>query len=70
MGTYQYVFPKYQTFPLKWGFLEYAHQDYLHLLTEMGAAGGTFLLAFLIWYFRRFRECIRRLKSGAEHLEE
>lgn len=70
MGTYQYVFPKYQTFPLKWGFLEYAHQDYLHLLAEMGAAGGAFLLAFLIWYFRRFRECIRRLKSGAQHLEE
>jgi len=69
-GSYQYVLGIYRTFPIKWGFLEYAHQDYLHLLAEMGAVGGAFLVAFLIWYLRRFRECIRRLKSGAQHLEE
>lgn len=70
LGTYSYIFMPFRTFPESWGFLRYAHQDYLQLFSELGLVGAGFLAAFLIWYSRRFRECIRRLKTGAEHLEK
>ena len=63
LGTYSYVFQKYRTFSSSWGFLRYAHNDYLQFLAEMGLLGGGFIIGFFIWYFRRFRECLRRLKK-------
>jgi O-antigen ligase len=69
-GAYSNIFVLYRDFPVGWGFLVYAHQDYLHLLAETGAVGASFLVLFLVWYFRRFAECVRRLRVGARHLEE
>lgn len=63
IGTYSYVFPKYRTFSIDWGFLRYAHNDYLQFIAEMGSMGFTFIAAFFIWYFRRFKECYRVLKD-------
>ncbi len=62
LGTYGYVFPAYRTFSISYGFLRYAHNDYLHFISEMGMVGGVFLLGFFIWYYRKFRDCLRRLK--------
>jgi len=69
LGCYSEAFMPFRTFPAGWGFLRYAHQDYLNLLAETGAVGGIFLLVFLGWYFKKFKECITQLRRGAEHLE-
>ncbi len=63
LGTFSYIFQKYRTFTETSGFLRYAHNDYLQLLAEMGALGGTFIIGFFIWYFKRFIECVRELKK-------
>lgn len=70
LGTYSNIFIIERTFPANWGFLIYAHQDYLHLLAEMGTIGAGYLILFFIWYIRRFRECLKRLRTGAENLEK
>ncbi|MBD3379578.1 MAG: hypothetical protein GF408_03845 [Candidatus Omnitrophica bacterium] len=70
LGTYSDMFMPFRRFPAIWGFLRYAHQDYLHLFAELGLAGAAFLAGFLVWHFRRFRECVRRLRRGAENLEK
>jgi len=64
LGDYIYIFPKYRTFDLSRGVLRYAHNDYLHLLVEMGTIGGIFLAGFFVWYVRRFKECLRRLSGS------
>ena len=69
-GAYSNIFIIERTFSAGWGFLVYAHQDYLHLLAEMGAIGAAYLALFLVWYVRRFRGCIRRLRISAENLEK
>ena len=66
LGTYQYIFPIYRTFPLEWGFLDYAHNDYLQLTSEEGSIGLAFIAVFLLWYIRRFRECFRLLRERNE----
>ena len=66
LGTYKYIFPVYRTFPLEWGFLSYAHNDYLHLTAEAGGIGLIFILAFLLWYLRKFQECFRLLRERNE----
>jgi O-antigen ligase len=63
LGDYIYIFPKYRTFALKWGVLRYAHNDYFHFIAEMGAMGGIFLVSFFLWYVKRFKECLKRLKG-------
>ena len=63
IGTYSYVFPTYRTFTADWGFLRYAHNDYLQFIAEMGIMGFVFIAIFLIWYFRRFKECYRMLRD-------
>jgi hypothetical protein len=70
LGAYSNIFMIYRTFPAGWGFLFYAHQDHLHLLAELGSVGGAFFLLFLVWYLRRFSECVGRLRRGAANLEE
>ena len=69
LGAYSDIFMPFRTFPTEWGFLRYAHQDYLHLFSELGAIGAGYLIIFLVWYFRRLRDCIVALTVGAEHLE-
>jgi O-antigen ligase len=61
LGTYYCIFTKYRTFSDEYGLLRYAHNDYLHLVSEMGVVGGMFILGFFVWYMRRFRECFRLL---------
>ena len=63
IGAYAYVFPAYRTFSADWGFLRYAHNDYLQFIAEMGIIGFTFIVVFFIWYFRRFKECYRLLRD-------
>ncbi|MGB2601486.1 MAG: O-antigen ligase family protein [Candidatus Omnitrophota bacterium] len=63
LGTYVSAFTKYRTFSAHYGLLRYAHNDYLQLIAEIGIFGGSFILAFIVWYIRRFRECFRRLKE-------
>jgi O-antigen ligase len=35
----------------------------LQFIAETGAFGGVFLIGFLLWYIRRFREGLRKLKE-------
>ncbi|MEI8345615.1 MAG: O-antigen ligase family protein, partial [Candidatus Omnitrophota bacterium] len=46
LGCFSHLFPKYRTFSMNWGFLRYAHNDYLQLVAEMGLAGWAFIIAF------------------------
>ncbi|MDD3089537.1 MAG: O-antigen ligase family protein, partial [Candidatus Omnitrophica bacterium] len=61
LGCYEFIFPKFRTFPDSWGFLQFGHNDYLHFIAEMGAVGAVFLAGFLLWFIRRFVGCLRRL---------
>jgi O-antigen ligase len=70
IGAYSNIFIIERSFSASWGFLVYAHQDYLHLLAEMGAVGASYLILFFVWYIRRFRACLKRLRTGAENLEK
>jgi hypothetical protein len=63
LGTYVSAFTKYRTFPAHYGLLIYAHNDYLQLIAEVGIFGVVFIVGFLAWYFRKFRECFRRLRE-------
>lgn len=69
LGAYSNIFIIERSFSASWGFLLYAHQDYLHLLAEMGLVGAVYLALFFVWYIRKFRFCLRRLHEGAENLE-
>jgi len=61
LGTYCYIFPKYRTFDLAYGFLRYAHSDYLQLIAEMGIFGLFFILAFLMFFIRKYVQTVKRL---------
>ncbi|MFH1879154.1 MAG: O-antigen ligase family protein [Candidatus Omnitrophota bacterium] len=63
LGTFSYIYPKYRTFSLSYGFLRYTHNDYLQLVSEMGIPGIGFIVFFLVWYTRRFKECLLGLKN-------
>ena len=63
LGNYVYVFPEYRTFTFHARLLRYAHNDYLQFVSEMGIFGLIFIIGFLTWYFKRFRECFRKLKQ-------
>ena len=63
LGSYMYVFPMYRTFPEKFGILEYAHNDYLQFIAEMGMPGVICIILFFIWYARRIRECLLWMKK-------
>ena len=63
LGTYSYVFPAYRTFSASYGFLRYAHNDYLQFIAEMGVFAYVFIVAFFVWYVRKLRICLRRLRE-------
>ncbi|KJJ85251.1 O-antigen ligase-related protein [Candidatus Omnitrophus magneticus] len=63
-GTYSYIFPKYRTFSGEYGFLYYAHNDYLHFTSEMGIISVLFVTLFLIWYWLRLQECFKFLQQS------
>ena len=48
-GTFPYIYPRFQV-PEITGFVNYAHNDYLQWLFEMGMGGGLLLLT-AIWLF-------------------
>jgi O-antigen ligase len=62
LGAYSEIFQKYRTFDYAWGFLRYAHNDYIQFIAETGMAGGVFLTAFFFWYIKKFKKCLRALK--------
>lgn len=68
MGTYYVIFSKYRTFSENFGFLRFAHNDYLQFVSETGVLGGMFLLGFLIWYLRKFISCLKRLKGSLRNI--
>jgi len=47
LGTFQWAFASYQR-EGEWGKLDYAHNDYLQLLSETGLVGGVLLVAALV----------------------
>lgn len=53
LGTYQYIFPKYQTEEVTYKILwEHAHNDHLQMVTEGGLAGLLIVLGALFFFFR------------------
>ena len=63
LGSFESVFPQYQTFPtdLAWN---HAHNDYVEALTEAGAVGGLLILSALLLFGRlAFRNLPERLKN-------
>lgn len=61
-GTFQSIFPKYRTH--EWGgkYLQYAHCDYLQLVSETGIVGMFFIVAFLIYFVRLYASTLRKLR--------
>ncbi len=51
LGTFQWAFASYQRAG-EWGKLDYAHNDYLQLLSEAGIVGGVLLALALAVFFR------------------
>jgi O-antigen ligase len=64
LGTFCHIFPKYRTFKLTptWGFLRYAHNDYLQLISEMGIFGLIFIIAFIIFFIKKYIYAMRQLE--------
>ncbi|MEJ2009479.1 MAG: O-antigen ligase family protein [Acidobacteriota bacterium] len=65
LGSFETVFPQYQTFPAKvvW---THAHNDYAEALAETGAVGGILIVLALVLFFRRaFKDLPERLHDGA-----
>ena len=61
-GTFQSIFPKYRTH--EWGgkYLQYAHCDYLQLVSETGIVGMFFIVVFLIYFVRLYASTLRKLR--------
>ncbi len=65
LGSFETVFPQYQTFPtnLVW---THAHNDYAEALAETGLAGGILIVLALVLFFKRaFRDLRHRLRNEA-----
>jgi O-antigen ligase len=62
LGSFETVFPKYQSFPSEFTW-DHAHNDYAEALAETGAAGGALILFALGLFFwlagRNLRERLR-----------
>ncbi len=58
IGTFNYIFPKYQPLKIITGHYTYAHSDFLELFSEIGIAGfllfSVFFVISLSWIFKRF----------------
>ena len=57
------IFPRYRTFIYYARLLRYAHNDYLHFVSEMGIFAWLFIFGFFIWYLKKIRECFKRLRK-------
>jgi len=63
LGSFNAVFPQYQTFPTDLGW-NHAHDDYVEAVTETGIVGGLIILsALLIFGWLAFRNLPERMKS-------
>jgi len=60
LGTFNYIFPKYQPLAIINKHYTYAHSDILELLSEVGIVGFALSMVYGLWtvvyLFRRFRE--------------
>jgi len=60
LGTFNYIFPKYQPVGIIAKHYTYAHSDFLELLSEVGIVGFALTLVCGLWtvvyLFRRFRQ--------------
>jgi tetratricopeptide (TPR) repeat protein len=60
LGTFNYIFPKYQPLAIINKHYTYAHSDFLELLSEIGIIGFSLVVACGLWtvvyLFRRFRQ--------------
>ncbi len=62
MGTLEYVYPRYETHYIGL-IVNHAHDDYVELLSDGGAVGGLFGLAFLIILYRQGIRNLRRART-------
>ena len=63
LGSFNAVFPQYQTFPTDLGW-NHAHDDYVEAVTETGIVGGLIILsALLLFGWLAFRNLPERMKS-------
>ena len=63
LGSFETVFPQYQTFPTDLGWT-HAHNDYVEALAETGVVGGLLILSALLLFARlAFRNFPDRLKN-------
>ena len=66
LGSFDAVFPQYQTFPTDLGW-NHAHNDYVEALTETGVVGGLIILSALLMFgwlvFRNLPERIKNLRG-------
>lgn len=61
LGTFSKVYPKYRTLELYYGFLRYAHSDYLQLITEIGIAGWVAVILLWSFFIVNYVRVIKRL---------
>ncbi len=63
LGSFNAVFPQYQTFPTDLGW-NHAHDDYVEAATETGIVGGLIILSALLMFgWLAFRNLPERMKS-------
>jgi O-antigen ligase len=63
LGSFNVVFPQYQTFSTDLGW-NHAHDDYVEALTETGIVGGLIILsALLLFAWFAFRNLPRRMEN-------
>ena len=62
LGSFETVFPRYQSFPSDAGW-DHAHNDYVEALAETGLTGGALVLCALgLFFFLAFRNLRERLR--------
>ena len=61
LGTFSQIYPKYRTLGLYYGFLRYAHSDYLQLIAEIGLMGWAAIILLWVFFIVSYIRVIKRL---------
>jgi O-antigen ligase len=69
LGSFETVFPRYQSFPSDAGW-DHAHNDYAEVLAETGLTGGALVLCALgLFFFLAFRNLRERLRGPTGQIQ-